>query len=43
LNKSDEDKQLILKVLFRRAPTGIVKDDAMPPSVLDAVTRSFAS
>jgi hypothetical protein len=35
----DEDRQLILQTLFRPASTGIVKDDAVPPSILEWLTR----
>jgi hypothetical protein len=35
----DEDRQLILQTLFRPSATGIVKDDAIPPTVLEWITR----
>jgi hypothetical protein len=35
----DEDRRLILQALFRPAVTGIVKDDAIPPTVLEWITR----
>jgi len=35
----DEDRQLVLQTLFRPSATGIVKDDAIPPTVLEWMTR----
>ena len=35
-----EDRLLILQTLFRPATTGIVRDDAVPPHVLEWLTRS---
>lgn len=37
---SPEDKELILKHIFRSASDGIVKDDASPPWWLDALVKS---
>ena len=34
-----EDRQLILQTLFRPAATGMVKDDGVPLSVIEAVTK----
>lgn len=37
---SDEkDRRVILDALFRKATTGIVRDDAAPPSLFEAITR----
>lgn len=36
---SKEDRQLILNALFRPAADGIVKDDGIPPSMLEVLTR----
>lgn len=36
----DQDRQLILQALFRPAADGIVKDEGVPPSVVDFLTRS---
>ena len=36
----DQDRQLILQALFRPATDGIVKDEGVPPSVVDFLTRS---
>ncbi len=38
--KSVEDRQLILQALFRPASDGIVKDEGIPPSFLELLTRS---
>lgn len=35
----DEDRQLILQSLFRPASDGIVKDEGLPPSVFEFLTR----
>lgn len=35
----DEDRQLILQALFRPATDGIVKDEGLPPSVFEFLTR----
>lgn len=37
---SREDRQLILQALFRPAADGIVKDEAVPPSVLEWLSRA---
>lgn len=37
---SKEDRQLILQALFRPASDGIVKDEGIPPSFLELLTRS---
>ncbi len=37
---SNEDRQLILKALFRPASDGIVKDEGIPPSFLEFLSRS---
>jgi hypothetical protein len=34
-----EDRQLILTALFRPAADGIVKDEGIPPSMLEFLTR----
>ncbi len=36
---SKEDRQLILQALFRPASDGIVKDEGIPPSFLEVLTR----
>lgn len=36
----DQDRQLILQALFRPASDGIVKDEGVPPSMVDFLTRS---
>jgi hypothetical protein len=36
---SKEDRQLILQALFRPASDGIVKDEGIPPSALEFLTR----
>lgn len=36
---SKEDRQLILNALFRPAADGIVKDEGIPPSILEFLTR----
>lgn len=33
------DRRLVLEALFRPAPTGIIKDDGVPPALFDAITR----
>ena len=35
----DKDRRVILDALFRKATTGIVKDDGAPPSIFEAITR----
>jgi hypothetical protein len=35
----EEDRQIILKALFRPTATGVVKDDAMPLTMLEALTK----
>lgn len=35
----EKDRQLILKALFRPAGTGLVKDDAVPLTVLDSLSK----
>jgi len=35
----DEDRQLILQTLFRPSQTGVVKDDAIPATVFEWITR----
>ena len=37
---SKEDRQLILQALFRPATDGIVKDEGIPPSYLEMLTRN---
>ena len=37
----NEQRTLMLQALFRPSTTGLVKDDAVPPSVLDLATRSM--
>lgn len=39
---SSEDRQLILQALFRPASDGIVKDEAVPLSIFEALTRNRA-
>ena len=34
-----DDRRLVLEALFRPAPTGIIKDDGVPPALFDAITR----
>jgi hypothetical protein len=36
---SKEDRQLILQALFRPTSDGIVKDEGIPPSALEFLTR----
>jgi hypothetical protein len=36
---SDGHRQLILQALFRPAADGIVKDEGIPPTVLELLTR----
>lgn len=36
---SNEDRQLILQALFRPASDGIVKDEGLPPSMFEFLTR----
>ena len=36
---SDEGRQLILQALFRPASDGIVKDEGLPPSAFEFLTR----
>jgi Family of unknown function (DUF6161) len=40
---SKEDRQLILSALFRPAADGIVKDEAIPPSMMEFLTRQGRS
>ena len=40
---SKEDRQLILQALFRPAADGIVKDEGVPFSLAEALTRSGKS
>jgi hypothetical protein len=35
----EEDRQLILKAIFRPTATGVVKDDAMPLTMIEALTK----
>lgn len=35
----DEDRQLVLRAIFRPAGTGLAKDDAMPLTVVESLTR----
>lgn len=35
----DEDRNLVLQALFRPAATGIVKDEGLPPSIAEFLTR----
>ena len=35
-----ENRELILKHLFRSASDGLVKDEAAPPTILEFLTRS---
>jgi hypothetical protein len=37
--EAKEDRQLILQALFRSSADGIVKDEALPPTWIDLVTR----
>jgi Family of unknown function (DUF6161) len=37
---ADQDRQLILQALFRHASGGIVKDEGLPPTFLDYLTRT---
>lgn len=37
---ADNDKKLILEALFRPSTSGIVKDDGIPASIYDYITRS---
>jgi Family of unknown function (DUF6161) len=39
----DEDRQLILQALFRPASDGIVKDEGLPPSAFEFLTRQSKS
>jgi hypothetical protein len=34
-----EDRRLILEALFRPAPSGIIKDDGVPPAMFDMISR----
>ena len=38
---SPDDRRIILQALFRPTSTGIVKDDAAPPGVIEVVTRTI--
>lgn len=38
---TDNDRGLVLGALFRHTPTGLVKDDAAPPNLFDALARVF--
>lgn len=38
---SEKDRVIVLEQVFRPAADGIVKDDAMPPTPLEALTRRF--
>jgi hypothetical protein len=40
---SKEDRQLILQALFRPTADGIVKDEGIPPSMLEFLTRQSKS
>ena len=33
------DRRLVLEALFRPSPTGIIKDDGVPPALFDAISR----
>ena len=35
----DDERQLILQTLFRPSATGIVKDDGIPPSLVEIASR----
>ena len=35
----ENERQVILQTLFRPSATGIVKDDGIPPSIIDIVSR----
>jgi hypothetical protein len=35
----DDDRELILKILFRPFSDGMVRDDAAPPSLWDVASR----
>jgi hypothetical protein len=35
----DEDRKLILQALFRPTSDGLVKDEAIPPSIFEFLTR----
>jgi hypothetical protein len=37
--EAKEDRQLILQALFRSSADGIVKDEALPPTWIDLLTR----
>lgn len=37
---SDTEKKLILEAIFRSTSTGLIKEDGVPPSVLDLVSRA---
>jgi hypothetical protein len=34
-----KDRRLILEALFRPAPSGIIKDDGVPPALFDLISR----
>jgi len=36
----DDDRKLILEMLFRPSTTGIVQDDATPPSLLTYISKA---
>ncbi|MFC4995224.1 DUF6161 domain-containing protein [Rubritalea tangerina] len=35
----DNDRRLILEALFRPSPSGIIKDDGVPPAMFDMISR----
>ena len=35
----DEDKQLILQVIFRPSISGLIKDEAAPPTIIDVFAK----
>jgi len=35
----DEEKQLILQTVFRPSSTGIIKDEASPPTIVDIFAK----
>jgi hypothetical protein len=39
---NEDSRRLILDALFRSSATGIVKDDGMPPTAIDAIARLFS-
>jgi len=33
------DRRLVLEALFRPAPSGIIKDDGVPPAVFEMISK----